>query len=129
PGSSASGTGTIAIAASGFTFLTGGSGTCITNCTGAPTWTASATGGTFNQSAGLPPFGAVYRFSVLLGTIPTAAADVTDTFTANYTRGTSSGATAAANTMKRYSLEIANITPPNTSANAGSTLSPVMTIA
>src|SRR5829696_6981535 len=141
PGSAASGTGSMVLttttdAGGGnqLSFLASGSGgLCLDNCTGAPTYGSGAvTGGgaviTFNQSAGLPPFGAVYRFTVPMATIMPLAADATDSLTANYTRSTSSGAVAANNTLRRYSLEITDISPPSTSANAGATINPVMTV-
>src|SRR4051812_3741653 len=140
PGSNASGAGTMVVGttstgASVLTFQTAGSsGTCITNCTGAPTWTATnLTGGiTFTHTSGVPPAGSVYRFTVSVASVPALAADATDSFTANYTRGSggtgTSSATAADNTLKRYSLEITGITPPGATQGAGATINPLMTV-
>ena len=136
PGSNASAAGTMVIGmtstgATPLTFQTAGSSaTCVTNCTGAVTWSATSTAGgiTFTHSSGTPLAGSVYRFTVSLASIPALTADATDSFTANYTRTQTSGSVAAANTLKRYSLEITDISPPGASASAGATINPVMTV-
>src|SRR5205085_8590821 len=56
--------------------------------------------------------------------------DRTDSFTVSYQQGNSgsSGDQPASNSLTRFSLEIVGITPPTSTAAAGQTLSPVLSV-
>ncbi|PYN51378.1 MAG: hypothetical protein DMD94_25410 [Candidatus Rokuibacteriota bacterium] len=69
-------------------------------------------------------------FTVSVASVPADTQDRSDSFTVTYNAGNNNTAgPLTAGSLKRYALEITGITPPATSANAGDTLSPVMTIA
>ncbi len=99
---------------------------------GAGTWTAGtpsngATGGTtsitFTRAAGST---GTATFTLAVSSVPAAVADRTDNF--SISPNGQSGAHLGSGSLKRYSLEITSVSPPDSTAVALDTLDPVMTV-
>src|SRR5438128_1010745 len=102
---------------------------------GGGTWSVSSAGAgsiVFHASAtpDTTPITFTVRVVDLTG-VPAASGYRTDSFFAKYQKSSAGGAsstTPATNTLKRYSLEISDVSPPASSASAGQTLNPVESV-